>query len=612
MFRALGKSKIAFVLAILFGVSLLFFKSGSRYSNFFNSDTVVASVSGTTISTTKFNRTMQMNINKFNQMLDKSISGDEIKAFQIHSLALNALINAAVFENEYDNLNFIIDETIIAQKTKERIPDLYDDNNELNELYLKSFLQQQQLNIEDIVQIINFETRDQYVNDALFNINYPQYFSNKIDMFNKHQRKILHIELPLDQININENLINNKTELKQFYDDNINKYMSKENRDVEYILIDKKNFADNFIPNDFDIQEYYNANKNLYFQNQKRSFVQFNFKTIKEAENFKLKIKNFNINKIIGYAEENNLRFNEFIDLESDEILEEISSPLFDLKIGQKSNIINTPLAKHILILQSIKPEKQLRLNEVTEDIKNTIISIETNNYFIEISDLISEKILNGKSLNEIANEFNLKIEIINNLTQDFNKYDLSKELFFSNLISLAFGSNKDFVSDIIKVDDNNAYLFNVTKIELPKPLNFNSIEKIVVKDWILNKKIDKIKLDIEENIENIDYILQISKEYKLDITETLIDKNFNKLPRIFINEIFEAAEKQNVRYMNDNTVYIAKIKKIALPDENIKNTELITSSMANDLRNSFGEELKTKKDISINDNLINAIIKQY
>ena len=40
MFRYLGKSKIAFVLAILFGISLFFFKSGSRYSNFFNSDSV--------------------------------------------------------------------------------------------------------------------------------------------------------------------------------------------------------------------------------------------------------------------------------------------------------------------------------------------------------------------------------------------------------------------------------------------------------------------------------------------------------------------------------------------------------------------------------------------
>ena len=47
MFRSLGKSKIAFVLAILFGISLFFFKGGSRYSNLFNSDTVVATISGT-------------------------------------------------------------------------------------------------------------------------------------------------------------------------------------------------------------------------------------------------------------------------------------------------------------------------------------------------------------------------------------------------------------------------------------------------------------------------------------------------------------------------------------------------------------------------------------
>ena len=116
MFRALGKSNIAFVLAILFGISLFFFKGGSRYSNFFNSDNVIASVSGTPISTTKFNRTMQMNINQFNQMLGKELSGEEIRAFQIHSLALGRLINDAVFEDEFKNNNYLIDETIIAKK----------------------------------------------------------------------------------------------------------------------------------------------------------------------------------------------------------------------------------------------------------------------------------------------------------------------------------------------------------------------------------------------------------------------------------------------------------------------------------------------------------------
>ena len=169
MFRTLGKSKIAFVLAILFGISLFFFKSGSRYSNFFNSDSVVAKVSDTKISTSKFNRVMQMNINKFNQMLNKEMTGDEIRAFQIHNLALKALINDAAFEDEFDSLNFVIDEKVIALKTKEKIPQLYDSSNKLNELYLNTFLQQQQLKIEDVVQIVKFEARDEFFTNALFN-----------------------------------------------------------------------------------------------------------------------------------------------------------------------------------------------------------------------------------------------------------------------------------------------------------------------------------------------------------------------------------------------------------------------------------------------------------
>ena len=315
MFRSLGKSKIAFVLAILFGISLFFFKGGSRYSNLFNSDTVVATVSGTPISTSKFNRTMQMNINKFNQMLGKPITGDEIRSFQIHSLSLGALINDAVFENEYDSIKLIIDESVVAQKTKERIPQLYDKNNKLNETYLNTFLKQQQLKIEDIVQIINFETRDEFVNNALFNINYPQYFSSKIDNYNNHSRKISYIEFLLEEVNIENDIqkyaLNMKEELEKYYENNINQYMSKENRNVEYIIFNKKKYANNFVPTNFEIKEYFNANKELYYQKEKRSFIQFNFKKLEEARNFKSKIQNFiNPSDILKFAEENNILFN--------------------------------------------------------------------------------------------------------------------------------------------------------------------------------------------------------------------------------------------------------------------------------------------------------------
>ena len=614
MFRSLGKSKIAFVLAILFGISLFFFKGGSRYSNLFNSDTVVATVSGTPISTSKFNRTMQMNINKFNQMLGKPITGDEIRSFQIHSLSLGALINDAVFENEYDSIKLIIDESVVAQKTKERIPQLYDKNNKLNETYLNTFLKQQQLKIEDIVQIINFETRDEFVNNALFNINYPQYFSSKIDNYNNHSRKISYIEFLLEEVNIENDIqkyaLNMKEELEKYYENNINQYMSKENRNVEYIIFNKKKYANNFVPTNFEIKEYFNANKELYYQKEKRSFIQFNFKKLEEAKNFKSKIQNFiNPSDILKFAEENNIRFNEFENLIADEMLEEISKPLFELNQNQQSKIIETSIAKHIIILQSIEPERQLKFDEVKENIKNTITAIELNNYFIDIKNQASEKILNGKLLSEIANDFNLTISLINNITQDYDQYDQSEEIIISSLIPAAFGSNKDFVSDVIDINNDYAYIFNVKEITPSTPLDITSIQEILLNDWKKSKKIEKINSDVKINKDNNNFFSQLLSTYQLQPKELIINNNFNELPRSFIVEVLEGEKGQNIQYIDNNLVHIAKIIDITIPDEKNDN---ISISMADDLRGSFGGELYKNKNMSTNDSLINAIIQQY
>ena len=547
-------------------------------------------------------------------MLGKPITGDEIRSFQIHSLSLGALINDAVFENEYDSIKLIIDESVVAQKTKERIPQLYDKNNKLNETYLNTFMKQQQLKIEDIVQIINFETRDEFVNNALFNINYPQYFSSKIDNYNNHSRKISYIEFLLEEVNIENDIqkyaLNMKEELEKHYENNINQYMSKENRNVEYIIFNKKKYANNFVPTNFEIKEYFNVNKELYYQNEQRSFIQFNFKKLEEARNFKSKIQNFiNPSDILKFAEENNIRFNEFENLIADEMLEEISKPLFELNQNQQSKIIETSIAKHIIILQSIEPERQLKFDEVKENIKNTITEIELNNYFTDIKNQASEKILNGKLLSEIANDFNLTISLINNITQDYDQYDQTEEIIISSLIPAAFGSNKDFVSDVIDINNDYAYIFNVKEITPSTPLDITSIQEILLNDWKKSKKIEKINSDVKININNNNFFSQLLSTYQLQPKELIINNNFNELPRSFIVEVLEGEKGQNIQYIYNNLVHIAKIIDITIPDEKNDN---ISISMADDLRGSFGGELYKNKNISTNDSLINAIIQQY
>ena len=197
MFRALGKSKIAFVLAILFGLSLFFFRGSGRYSNLFNSDNVVASVSGTPISTTKFLRVLDMNINQYGQMFGRQLTSEEIEAFQIHSMSLGSLINSAVFENEFDSQNFIIDETVVASETKKRFPNLYNKNNKLDEIALNSFLKQQRLKIEDLVKIINYETRSNIFDELFLEVKYPNKFEKIINKHNNHSRNIIQFSLHL-------------------------------------------------------------------------------------------------------------------------------------------------------------------------------------------------------------------------------------------------------------------------------------------------------------------------------------------------------------------------------------------------------------------------------
>ena len=198
--RSLRKSWIGFILIFFFAISLFFWRQSSYVSNIFNSDNIIAKVGNTTISTTRFNRTMQININQFNQMLGKKLDKDEIRAFQIQSLALGTLINNAVFEDEFKKNKYLIDEKVVAKITKKRFPNLYDKNNKLIENNLNAFLQNQGLKIDDLVNIIEYEIRADQFNKLFFDINYPSELNKKIENHNSHQREIEYIHFIVESL----------------------------------------------------------------------------------------------------------------------------------------------------------------------------------------------------------------------------------------------------------------------------------------------------------------------------------------------------------------------------------------------------------------------------
>ena len=605
--RALNKGWIGIALIILFGASLFFFRGSSRYSNLFNSDNFVANVSGTAISTTQFMRSLEMNIGQFAQMIGEDLTGDQIRAFQIHQLVLQNLVNNAIFENEFDSKNYILDDTTIAERTQKRFPNLYL-NNKINDDALSSFLRQQRLKIQDLVNIVDYETRAEVFDDLFFEINYPSELSEKISMINNQSRLIDLLKVPYDKIKLQDynidNLSKDNAELISYFEQNNTNYISKEKRDISYLVINKKNYEDNFVPNQNEIVDYFNNNKKIYKIPEKRSFKQFNFKTQEEAEDFKIEITGLSNDEILKLILDKNIKFNEFKDVNSNQVLDELSDVIFALNIGQISEIVNTTLAHHIIILDKIDIEKEPMLNDVLEKIKTTLTMVKLDNYFNDLKSNINQKILDGFSIIELSNEYNLSIENINNVALDSeNENNLEKYV-----IDLSFSQNKDFISDIYDFDENISLIINVDNIYPSKVEDLESVYEIALNDFINSKKLEFAQ-NLFDNNKNDNNLIAINSIFNLEIEELNTKLNSNDITSILNNSIANS-ELNKINFSSDEkNIYFFKVKKIIIPQNIDKNQNI---NLLADLKNAFGNEIIKTKNISFNDELINGLLSQY
>jgi hypothetical protein len=555
---------------------------------------------------------MQMNVNQYSQMFGKPLTSEEIQAFQIHSMALGQLVNNAVFENEFDEQQFIVDETVVASETKKRFPNLYNSNNTLNETQLNAFLSQQNLKIDDLVKIIDYEARSRVFDKLFFDISYPNKIQKVLDKHNNHIRNINLIKFNIDDFelpNLNDLDISiNNTSISEFFDQNLNSYMVPEKRSMSYIVIDPDNYTKQFTPSNSQIENYYNSNKNIFLEPERRDFIQFNFKNLESADEFKKNILALNSSEIIEYANNNKILFNEFSKVSENEVLENLSNAIFNLEKNQVSEVVETALAKHIVVLNNIYPEKQATLNESKQAITDTLLQVEVESFIIDLKNKISQQILDGLSLNEIAIDNSLSIKNLNNAER--NNIQAENDLIKNQVIAKGFASNKDFVSDIEELDDSRSFIVNVDNIENERPNELKEIFEVVSNDWIDSLKIESINTQINKILEGSKSLEEIANFVKKEILNEDMKLDSNLFPTTVKNTVFTDEINQISLSISNKDIYISQLKQISFPKEETNNAQQI--SMLSELRSNFGAEIIKNKNISTNDNLIQALISQY
>ena len=347
----------------------------------------------------------------------------------------------------------------------------------------------------------------------------------------------------------------------------------------------------------------------LYLISETRDFTQFNFKTKEEAIKFKDKINGLKINEIKSISDENNIIFNDFKGLSKNEVIENLSEEIFLLEIDDISEIIETPLAFHIILLNNIKKEKQKSFEEAKSEIEESILSIEINNFFNDLKNNISQQILDGYSIEEIANRNNSKVENLLNVDK-INSNNLKLKDIEKEIIKKSFVTNKDFVSDVIEFNQNSFFILNVDKIIPSKNIDYNDIFTDIKNDWVFSKKIEFLNNNHTNNYKNEKYLEETSNQLSQELKKIIITKNYNEVPRDFLSLIFNTNINNPIIYNEGENFYIVNIKNIMIDENNSENYSQI--SLNADLKNAYGSEIIKNKKIKINENLLEALINQY
>ena len=248
-------------------------------------------------------------------------------------------------------------------------------------------------------------------------------------------------------------------------------------------------------------------------------------------------------------------------------------------KIDEKGHVTN------ISWFMDLTPQKILNVDEYSEE-------------FFKIIDDIDNKILNNESIEVIASQYNLTLEII----EDYYPYDKEFELIYSKK------SNPDQIN---LIDNNDHYLlFKISKVEEKLP-NINSEKfrqeiSLSLKNQFKFEYNKKLIEDIQNK--NIKYndLKSFNKSSKIQNIKISSIRDNNKFSIDSIKLIYSLPEKSFILINDDEKkIYLAFIKQIVnenkITEDEIKNYSFKSNSeIRSTLYSSYDIYLSKKYEIKV------------
>ena len=311
-------------------------------------------------------------------------------------------------------------------------------------------------------------------------------------------------------------------ELRDFFDNTSSSWIEPSRRIGKYITLDPKDFLNEIEISDQELLDEFDIRKSDYIKEETRSINQMVFDRKLDAEKTLSEISQSNEFEKIA---RNKFSEKETIikDIKKSELIKEISDVVFDLKLNDISQIIETDFGYHIIKLQEINKSIAPKFEEIKNKLKNDIKIERSTDLIYDLANFADDAFASGSSIEDVAKQKKLKVYFSEPLDQNgFNEIKqipenkLFKDKMFLEILWSDLKNDQLFINE---TEDGIFFALEVDK-EIKEFLpRFDDILLDLKDSWVQTKVVEKTLAQAGELSASND-LIKFAKNKNMQISE--------------------------------------------------------------------------------------------
>lgn len=546
--------KILFLLiAIVFALSLLDFSNPNA--------NVIITVGNHKISLSEFFEAKERTLYELGIPKEQALGQQNY----IDMSVITQLISQSLIDQEVKELGLKIAPEVVIEHLK-TYP-AFQKNGEFDIETFKSTLAMNNLSEEDLINDISAKIAAKFLFDSLTaNLPLKGIFSEY--MHGYLTKKLAVSVITVDNSNMQLNNID-EAELKSYYQENKDTYVSDEYRSFDYLLINQDDLIANIKITDEDLQKEYQENKDNYLAPATRDFYHFLAPSQAVAEKVAQALNaGEDPSKVAKDFVASNVIAEIFNNQNDQSFLASVDPTVFQLSENTVTAPVKSDLGWHVFKILKIHPQEYKSFADAKEDIKNNLMYNLKESALNELLGLVEEDVNSGASFEDIATRTHVNLNKVEKIAADGTSLSPSKSATSINpgILELAFQMEEQDESAVTMLSDEKTYVIvKINEIIPSRQLNFEEAKNLVKNDYVAAQK-NKITIEAlnvlrnklqEENqtilvVKRNDYSLN-NKAITLALADIIAKNNINS--QAFKIEI------------NNQQVSRPELEKSALPD---------------------------------------------